>query len=538
MTQINSYAQNKNSVFTNNLAPDNHKFLEIKYSSYSKEQANQISSPIFSDNYNNFNKEKKPSKNIIINDYGLKGGGINNNTNFDFNASSTLEIIEYPISEKPNNIKNNDLKESNKYTFDNNDLQHYKMPIDIKGDSDDDIYLNDEDLEKISNKEKSKKSFQNINTLYQNWSKPSSVANSELFLDYNNQKKILVILNNTKKYHQQLKHKINNFKKLIYPTKDKRSDNCQEFPDKKSKKENNYKYSTNVKDNKNNKNEKNIFANNSSKKNMLLKSYKREGVAFDRNINYDNNTVKDNSITETKGNDKYLNCINFSNNSTIKRKDLSTNLFPKKSFKSRIDKNIKNNLKKEITDNNKKDSKRNYLNISSLIRSDSKEKNIINNIKNSYYLISKTNRSISTDKSKVEKNNKSNQKNHCHPNDKSNKKNNMNNNDENNDSLKIKNENKTNNKKYIYDINHIIPYNNQNSNIYKKIEKNKLKKIYISNNKTENNNPFKENSNKKEALSYINNYNKGNEYKMDKKNIITHSPSKKYMYFSLESIKE
>ena len=538
MTQINSYAQNKNSVFTNNLAPYNHKFIEIKYCSHSKEQANPISSPIFSDNYNNFNKEKIPSKNIITNDFGLKGGGINNNTNFDFNASSTLEIIEYPMSEKPNNIKNNDLKESNKYISDNNDLQHYKMPIDIKGDSDDDIYLNDEDFEKISNKEKSKKSFQNTNTLYQNWSKPSSVANIELFLDYNNQKKIVVILNNTKKYHQQLKHKINNFKKLIYPTKDKRSHNCQEFPDKKSKKENNYKYRTNVKDNKNNKNEKSLFANNSSKKNMFLKSYKREGVAFDRNINYDNNTVKDNSITETKGNDKYLNCINFSNNSTIKRKDLSTNLFPKKNFKSRIDKNIKNNLKKEITDNNKKDSKRNYLNISSLIRSDSKEKNIINNIKNSYYLISKTNRSISTGKSKVEKNNKSKQKNHCHPKDKSNKKNNMNNNDENNDSLKIKNENKTNNKKYIYDINHIIPYNNQNSNKYKKIEKNKVKKIYISNNKTENNNPFKENSNKKETLSYINNYNKGNEYKMDKKNIITHSPSKKYMYFSLESIKE
>jgi hypothetical protein len=114
----------------------------------------------------------------------------------------------------------------------------------------------------------------------------------------------------------------------------------------------------------------------------------------------------------------------------------------------------------------------------------------------------------------------------------------MDKNDENNDSLKIKNENKTNNKKNIFDINHIIPYNNQNSNIYKKIEKNKIKKIYISNNKTENNNPFKENSNKKEILSYINNCNKGNDYKMAKKNIVIHSPSKKYMCFSLESIKE
>ena len=538
MTQINSYTQNKNSVFTNSLASVNHKFIEIKYSSHSKEQANPISSPTFSDNYNNFNKEKIQSKNIIKNDYGLKGGGINNNTNFDINASSTLEIIEYPIPEKPKNIKNNDLKDSNKYTFDDNDLQHYKMPIDIRGDSDDDIYLNDEDFEKINNKEKSKISFKNSNTYYQNWSKPSSVANSELFLDYNNQKKIVVILNNTKKYHQELKHKINNFKKLIYPTKDKRSDNCQEFIDKKVKKEINYKYSANDKDIKNNKNEKNIFGSNSNKKNMFLKSYKKEGVVFDRNINYDYNTVKDNSITETKGNDKYLKCINFSNNTTIKRKDLSTNLFPKKSFKSRIDKKIKNNLKKEINDNNKKAWNRNYLNISSLIRNDSKEKNIINNIKNSYYLISKSNRSISSDKSRVEKNNNSKQKNIRLPNDKSFKKNNMNNNDENNDSLKIKNENKTNNKKNIFDINHIIPYNNQNSNIYKKIEKNKIKKIYISNNKTENNNPFKENSNKKEILSYINNCNKGNDYKMAKKNIITHSPSKKYMCFSLESIKE
>ena len=535
MTQINSYAQNNNSVFTNNFAPDNHKFIEIKYNSNSKEQPNPISSPIFSDNYNNFNKEI-PSKNIIKNGIGLKGGGISNNTNFDINASSTLEIIEYPISEKPKNIKNNDSKDSDKYKFDNNnDLQHYKMPIDIKGDSDDDIYLNDEDFEKISNKEKSKKSFQNTNTYYQNWSKPSSVANSEIFLDYNNQKKIVVILNNTKKYHQELKHKINNFKKLIYPTKDKRSDNCQEFPDKKSKQENNYKYSTNAKDNKN---EKNIFGNDSNKKDMHLKSYKKENVAIDRNINYGINKVKDNSIIETKGNDKYLNCINISNNSTIKRKDLNTNLFTKKSFKSRIDKNIKNNLKKEITENDKIVSKRNYLNISSLIRNDSKDKNIINNIKNSYYLISKTNRSISTDKSKVEKNNKSKQKSICHPNNRSKKKNNMDKNDENNDSLKIKNENKTNNKKNIFDINHIIPYNNQNSNIYKKIEKNKIKKIYISNNKTENNNPFKENSNKKEILSYINNCNKGNDYKMAKKNIVIHSPSKKYMCFSLESIKE
>ena len=58
MTQINSYAQNKNSVFTNNLAPYNHKFIEIKNCSHSKEQANPISSPIFSDNYNNFHLTK------------------------------------------------------------------------------------------------------------------------------------------------------------------------------------------------------------------------------------------------------------------------------------------------------------------------------------------------------------------------------------------------------------------------------------------------------------------------------------------------
>ena len=448
MTQINSFNQNKNSIFNTNLYQDNHNFKEIKNTSQIRLPQNKDSFKILSNNINEINIEKNDNEEKTIkNEFWLKGSGTGKSTNIDYNCSSTLEIIEYPISDKPNNIKQNNINEKNNYKYDKN-LQYYKMPIDIKGDSDDDIYLNDEDFEKFNKKEKSKISFQNTN--YHNWSKPSSVANSDLFLDYKNQKKIVVILNNTKKYHQELKCKINNFKKLIYPIKESKNSNIKGYSDKKIKKENNYIYiSTNVKENKN---KKNIFMINSNKKNIFLKSCQKENKPFKRNIYYDNNmnNVKDTSITDIKEKDKYVNIVNFSNNSTIKSKDkIITNLFPKKSFNSRIDKKIKNNLKKEITDNDKKLSKKNNLNISSLIRTNSKEKYVINNIKNNNHIISKTNRSASKDRSKKDKN-------------KFNKKNIINQNEENN-SIK-KNETKISNKKNIYDINHIFPYSNQNIN--------------------------------------------------------------------------
>ena len=145
---------------------------------------------------------------------------------------------------------------------------------------------------------------------------------------------------------------------------------------------------------------------------------------------------------------RYVNIVNFSNNSTVKSKDkIISNLFSKKSFKSRFDKKIKNNLKKEITDKDKILTQKNNLNIYSLKRTNSKEKYVINNIKNNNHIISKTNRSASKDRSKKDKN-------------KFNKKNIINQNEENN-SIK-KNETKISSKKNIYDINHIFPYSNQN----------------------------------------------------------------------------
>ena len=65
-----------------------------------------------------------------------------------------------------------------------------------------------------------------------------------------------------------------------------------------------------------------------------------------------------------------------------------------------------------------------------------------------------------------------------------------------------------------------------------------LKKKKYINNKIEKNNPFKENPNKNENKSFINHFNKDNELQNIKKNIMTQSSSKKYIYFSLQSIKE
>ena len=84
------------------------------------------------------------------------------------------------------------LIETDKLKYDKN-IQYYKVPLDIKGDSDDDIYLEEEDFK--NRNEKSKYSFQKTHYQNNNYSKTSSFANSELFSDYNNHKKIIVILN-------------------------------------------------------------------------------------------------------------------------------------------------------------------------------------------------------------------------------------------------------------------------------------------------------------------------------------------------------
>ena len=251
-----------------------------------------------------------------------------------------MEIIEYPLPEKPKNIKNQTIIETNKHIYDKN-LQYYKMPLDIKGDSDDDIYLEEEDFK--NKNEKSKYSFQK--THYQNnYSKTSSFTNSELFSDYSNQKKIIVLLNNTKKYHQELKNKINNFKKLIYSEKESKLDIVKEYSNKKIKKE-----ISALNNNKGNKNDKNILLNYTNKKHYL-KSYKKDNLSNYKNNNWDNNKIKDIQLSDIKKIEKSFNVSNFLNNSTIKSKEKTTNIFHKKSFKSALGKRIENNIKNEYNE--------------------------------------------------------------------------------------------------------------------------------------------------------------------------------------------
>ena len=157
MFQVNSLNKNKNSVFINNIESENKK-REVKLNSNLKDQPNTYSYPIFSDYCNVIMKEEIPeginnSKNIINGNYDPKGGGSN------ISYSSTLEIIEYPLTEKPKNIKKQTLIETDKLKYDKN-IQYYKIPLDIKGDSDDDIYLNEEDFK---NKNKTAKYSFNFN---------------------------------------------------------------------------------------------------------------------------------------------------------------------------------------------------------------------------------------------------------------------------------------------------------------------------------------------------------------------------------------
>ena len=512
MTQANLFNKNKNLVFNNNIESENKK-NESRINSNLKNQPNTYSYPIFSDYCNVIkneiiSEEIINSKNNIMNsNYDPKGGG--NSINRDINCSSTFEIIEYPAPEKPKNLKNQALIETNKHQYDKN-LKYYKMPLDIKGDSDDEIYLDDEDFK--NKNEKSKYSFQKTHS-QNNYSKTSSFTNNELFSDYNNQKKIIVILNNTKKYHQELKDKINNFKKLIYSSKETKLDIVKEYSNKKIKKE-----ISSINNNKGNKNEKDILINyTNTYRNHYLKTYKKDNLSNYKKNNFDNNKIKDIPLSDIKIKGKSFNTSNFSNNSTIKSKDKISNIFPKKSFKSAIGKRVENNIKKENNDTNKKLQDICNLNISSVINNDySKEKSRINSSKNSNYLTFKSNRTSSTEKSKniKEKNNKS---------------------------KKYKNENKMTNQKNIYDLSHILPYSNQKIKI--KNEKNKIEKIKV-NNKIENNNPFRDDSNKKDFKHMINkDCIRGKELikiseKILKKNAVMKSPKKKCIYFSLQTIKE
>ena len=505
MIQVNSLNKNKNSVFNNNIESENKK-KEGKLNCNLKDQANTYSYPIFSDYCNIIKKEEIPegiinTKNIINGDYDPKGGGS------DINCSSTLEIIEYPLTEKPKNIKKQALIETDKLKYDKN-IQYYKVPLDIKGDSDDDIYLEEEDFK--NRNEKSKYSFQKTHYQNNNYSKTSSFANSELFSDYNNHKKIIVILNNTKKYHQELKAKINNFKKLIYSSKESKLDIVKEYSNKKIKNEISSKNN-----NKRNKNEKDTLINYTNK-NHYLKSYKKENLSKYKNNYWDNSNIKDIPLSDIKIKEKSFNVSNYSNNSTIKSKDAINNILYKKSFKSAINRN-ENNIKKEKKETNKKSSEIFKLNISSVINNGyQKEKSRINNIKNknSNYLTFKSNRTSSPEKSKNKK--------------------------EFNEFKILKNENKITNPENIYDLGHILPYPNQKIKIK---NENRIERIKVSN-KIDNNNPFREDSNKKDFKPIINkDYIRGKEIiklseKYLKKNTDMKSPKQKYIYFSLQTIKE
>ena len=472
MNQINSYNTKNNSNTNNNLQTDNYHKKENIFNLYLQDKQNTFSYPILSSYCSNINKQtfnKEEKMNLNKNDFFPKGGGNYINNNSDNNCSSTLEIIEYPISEMQ---KNKNIIKNDKFKYDKN-LQSFKMPLDIKGDSDDDIYLNEEDF-KFNKKQSSKISFQNYNSNY-NWSKTSSVVNSDLFSDNKNQKKIIFILNNTKKYHQELKSKINNFKKLIYPIKEKNSENKHTYSNNKSKKEINFKFNSSLKENKS---QKDNHIKKSSKKDNYLKPKKREYLPISKNININNKTSRDISISNIKLKPNINNTGNISNNSTIKsndKYDKYSEIYHKKSFKSKGSKNMKNNYKIEIKDNNKKFIyKKNNINSSKVLYTNNLKDNYkINDIK----IKNKESKiNLQANNTNIDKN-----KNYFNTNSK----------DEKNEYIKVKNENK----KYIYDLNQIFPYTNQI--LIKKNERIRTEKIYI-NNKIKPYNPFKDDLNKNE----------------------------------------
>ena len=451
---------NSNNVHENffNSKLDSNVKKKTKYNI--KEQYNTYSIPIFSDYCNCAGINKQPFRDdekIIVNkkDYRLKGDGDNNN-NSDNNCSSTLEIIEYPLSEKQKYIKT--VIENEQNNFDKY-LQKYKMPIDIKGDSDDDLYLNEEDL-KFNKKGKFKISFQNTN--YHYWSKTSSGISSDILLDYDNPKKRFVLLNKTKKYHEELKSKINNFKKLIYQSKERKNEKSQ-ISNKKVQTKNDFKCNINLKEKKN------------EKSDINLKEKKNE-----------NSTAKDTSISDISGKKKYYDFVNDLNNYTIKSNEISN----KKGYiKTNKKTNTTNNLKEE--QNNKNLIKEDNMVSSKVIDKDFNNNHKIYNTKKLNQILSKTKRSISTNKKIISNREQIN-------NDQKDKQNieynsvvdiNSNNKDKNNESMKLKNNYKITNQKTIYELNHIFTSTN-----HKKLNKKneKIKTDKMSSNKIVNHNPFKE----------------------------------------------
>ena len=126
MNQINSYNINKKLILSNNIDINKQKLSKNKLNSYLQE-------------HQNTNKQIKSNEENFtnINDFWLKDEPTDANNNSENNFSSTLEIIEYPLSEKQKNINK---QNSDKDRRNERDLKYYKMPVDINGDSDDDIY--------------------------------------------------------------------------------------------------------------------------------------------------------------------------------------------------------------------------------------------------------------------------------------------------------------------------------------------------------------------------------------------------------------
>ena len=604
MEKFHAYSLNKKLIFSNNLTTSSEvPKKEIQLNSFIlKELQNAYSSPIFSDYCNNICKQEKKSTYLNNDNFLLNGGGSAINTNSDNKNSSTLEIIEYPLSEKQKDIINtkerkidNKSKDKKNFYEDYNlgqELLNYKMPMNVKGDMDDDIYLNDDDLEQKNDKfyiknEKSK--ISSINENYHKCSKISTLENDDFFLNYNQRKKINNILLKTRKFDQKLKNKINNFKKLIYSKKDKKSDNMNAISNKRDEKQ----YIIGKKN-------KNLLNKNyNKKKNKALKS--KEYIMFkelnsQNNYNYDNYTTKEMSISDIKFNDYFFNKTNISNNYTFINGDKLTNYTNKKTQKKqKTKKNVKNNIKNDLGNNNKNLNIINIMNSVKITKNNEKENYKINNIKNNNNFGVKSSRSTSpkkhktnhnfSKKLKIDKesdsftlynmNNKNDKKtkiyhtmnlfetnSNCFMTINYDKKNRTIIKYEKNEKLRKSIENKVNNQRSINNLNHILSYKDQK--VIKKKEKVKIKNNEINNNninknekpkkvhfnnRIEKNNPFKNDNIKIDIKSHIKeiypikSHKPINEFrkisnKELKNNLITYTPTKIYLYFSLKSIKE
>jgi hypothetical protein len=558
MNHINFHKRNKELILSKN--------LEFNNNILSKNKLN-----CFLEQKQDINKQLNNNETNLVNikNLCLKKELINDNNNSD-NYSSTLEIIEYPSLEKQKNTSLKDDKCNKK------DLKYYKMPIGVNGDSDDDIHLTEEDFEKYKNKNE----FLVKNGNSQNTKKNSMLSNDDLFFDCEKKKKIVFILKNTKKYHQDLKIKINNFKKLFYPAKEK-DDEIRAISNKKSKKENNLKFNTSQKQKKINKESEIDFHKITNQKTSFLIPNKTEYLPKQKKIkNNVYNSAKERSQFHTKANDNNFNSITVSNDSTIKSLDKIPDLHNNNIHKIHQMKNakkIKNYLTKESRGNSKnlikKYDKTSLIHINNI----NVEKNRPHHTKNNNNIFEMpTNRSNSNEKLKniyslqkinIDKNKNSfilYHQNNTSKND--NKIYNININlmnsyyiihpgnilgekEAKNNSIKRKNnnskKNKINNQKIVYNLNYIFPTTIQKS--VKKVEKFK-KDINYSNKKFENNNPFKKNLSKK-YIKFINKelyLKKGNNTvdiidfsnKKIKNNKSIHTPTKNGINYSLRSIKE